>query len=122
MKNINLFFVICLIIGTALFVGCGRGYFAKNSYFNGAVIVEYEQNTMHGTEDYLTFHFKEKGTYEISFSITPGGGSDQKNVPNNITKVIEATPHEFVIEQYILPSYLRIMITKDGKSESHDFS
>jgi hypothetical protein len=112
-----------LILGIALLAGCTREYFAKSSYFDGAVITEYKQSTARGTNDYLTFRFYEKGTYEIAFSITPGKrGRGEDKIPQNITKVIVSPPLEIVIEQYVLPDFLRITITKDSKSESHDFS
>jgi len=121
-RELSLF--VCLILGIAVLVGCGsREYFAKSSYFDGAAIVEYKQNRVHGSNNYLTFRFYEKGTYEIAFSITPGKrGRGQDKIPQNITKTIEVAPREIVVEQYILPDFLRVTITKDGKSESHDFS
>ncbi len=120
-QKLSLFVGIILV--ATIFVGCGqREYFAKGSYFDGAVIAEYKQNGTPGTNDYLTFRFYEKGTYEISFSIVPGkGGNHQDKLPQNIKKIIEVTPREIIIEQYVLPDFLRITIVKDGKSESHDF-
>ena len=104
-----------LILGIALLAGCTREYFAKGSYFDGAVIAEYKQSTARGTNDYLAFRFYEKGTYEISFSITPGkGGRGQDKVPQNFTKTIEVAPREIVVAQYVLPDFLRITITKNG--------
>ncbi|MDO8537032.1 MAG: hypothetical protein Q7R94_02190 [bacterium] len=115
-----------LILGIALLASCGRSpseYFSKGSYFDGAVIAEYKQNTAHGTNDYLTFRFYEKGTYKISFSITPDKGDRHRDkIPQNFTETIEVAPREIIVEQYILPDFLRITITKDGKSESRDFS
>jgi len=114
----------CLILGFAFLVGCGSGeFFAKGSYFDGAAIVEYKQSRERGRNDYLTFRFYEKGTYAISFSITPDKyGRGQDKIPQNFTKTIEVAPREIVVEQYVLPDFLRVTITKDEKSESHDFS
>lgn len=122
LRKLSLF--VGLVIGVALLAGCKhRQYFAEGSYFDGAVIAEYKQSRARGSNDYLTFRFYEKGTYEISFSITPDkGGRGQDKIPQNFTKTIEVAPREIVVEQYILPDFLRITITKDGKSESHDFS
>lgn len=109
-----------LIFGIMVLVGCE--YFAKKSYFGDVVIVEYKQSGVRGNKDYLTFRFYEKGTYKIVFSITPDKSEwSQGDIPQNITKNIESTPLEFVVEGDQLPHYLRITITKDGKSESQDF-
>lgn len=115
--------LVWLVLSIAV-AGCrSKEYFTKGSYFDGAVIAEYKRSTAIGTNDYLTFRFYEKGTYEISFLITSGkGGHGQDNVLQDFTKVIEVVPHEIFIEQYILPDSLQIRITKDGKSESHNFS
>ena len=122
LRKLSLF--VGLVVGIALLAGCEpRQYFAKGSYFDGAVIAEYKQSRAREMQDYLTFRFYEKGTYEISFSITPNkGGRGQDKIPQNFTKIIELAPREIVVEQYVLPDFLRITITKEGKSESHDFS
>jgi len=113
-----------LLIGMVAIAGCQPPeYFSKSSYFDGAVIVEYKQSRMRGTNDYLTFRFYEKGNYDISFSTTHRGGCFGENrIPQNFTKTIEVPPREIVVEQYILPNFLQITITRNGKSESHDFS
>jgi len=99
-----------------------KEYFSKSSYFDGAVIVEYNTRAK-GISAYLTFRFYEKGTYEVSFSITPDKrGRHRDKIPQNFTKTIEVAPREIVIKQYILPDFLRVTIVKDGESESHDFS
>lgn len=119
----RLFLFAALIVAITVLGGCGhREYFSKSSYFDGDVVVEYKQSRSRETNDYLTFRFYEKGAYKISFSITPGErGRGKDNVPKNFTKTIDSPPREIVIEQYVLPDFLRVTIDKNGKSESHDF-
>lgn len=100
-----------------------REYFSKSSYFDGGVIVEYKQSRARGSDDYLTFRFYEKGTYQVIFSITPGKGVwGQDNIPQNFTCIIHRAPREVLVKQYVLPDFLRVTITKDGETELNDFS
>lgn len=108
--------LVVLVLVLAIFTSCAPERFAKNSYFDGAVIVEYRQSYAVGSNDYLTFRFYEKGAYEVSFK-----GRVFSSTPKNFTKTIEVAPREIVIKQRALPDVLQITILKDGKSESHKF-
>lgn len=119
--------VFLLVLGCLflLLIGCGgtAEYLSKASYFDGTVAVEYEQTRITSHNDYLTFRFYEEGTYEISFSITPERSTrGQEYLPQDFEITIDDVPREVVKEQYILPDFLRITITRNGESETHDFS
>ena len=120
-RKLSLF--IGLLIGVAFLAGCYEEFFmSRRSYFHGAVIAEYKrQSSVRGTNDYLIFRFYERGTYEITFSARGEGDRSQYKVPQDITEVIEVAPREIIVERQILPEFLRITITKDGKLESHNF-
>jgi len=122
LRNLSLF---AGCIGITFLVGYSgpAEYFTKSSYFDGAVVIEYRQNYVRGINDRLIFRFYEKGSYEISFSITPGnGGYDQDKIPQNFRKTIKVVPREIIVVQHFLPDFLRVTIIKDGKFELHDFS
>jgi hypothetical protein len=117
------FAVLAALACVVLLGACSREYFSKGSYFDGAVIVEYKQSSSRGSADYLTFRFYEKGTYQVTFSITPGkGGRGQDKIPQNFTRTFDEAPREVLVKQYILPDFLRVTITKEGKTEINDFS
>lgn len=117
-----------ILIGVAIasavvLTGCNSENTSKDSYFNGAAIVEYTQNSERGTNDYVDIRFYEKGSYKISFSCTPGKvGRTACNPPKEVLKNLETSIGEIVVTQESLPDFLRVTITKDGNSESHDFS
>ena len=109
------------IIGIAFLAGCvpPTGNVVKSSYFNGAVVVEHQQNAR-GIDDYVTFRFYEEGRYEISFSISPGKRSGGHKIPQNFIETIRIAPREIIVKQYPLPYFLRVTITKNNVTESHD--
>lgn len=113
-----------LAVAIILLSGCGTvEFFSKSSYFDGDVVLEYKQTRSRDHNDYVTFRFYQQGTYQITFSITPGKSDrDKEYLPKDFTKAIQQVPREIVVEQYVLPNFLRVTITRDGVSESHDFS
>lgn len=114
---------LLILVGCLFLIGCGGTYHSKASYFDGTVAVEYDQTRVANHNDYLTFRFYEEGTYEISFSITPETSiRGQEYLPEDFEITVADAPREVVKEQYILPDFLRIIITRDGESETHDFS
>jgi len=115
--------LIAAIIVFLALSSCNNGeYFCKDLYFNSAVIVEYKQSRSRNSDDYVTIKIYERGTYYINFSKTNGKRcSSSATIPQDIVKNIETAPREIVIKHYILPDFLTISISRDGKVESHDF-
>lgn len=114
--------VLALIIALSA-TGC-ISYQSKATYFGGSVLVEYYQIKGSQESDNLTFTFYDTGKYHVSFSTTPGTYNFiyAKYMPTDRDIVIDKTPRVYLIEQYILPDYVRITITKDGDvPETHDF-
>lgn len=108
---------IALILGTA---GCS--YQSSATYFGGGVLVQYYQTKVRGENDNLTITFYDPGTYHLAFSTTPGESKrGNQYMPDDRDVTITTAPRPYVISQYVLPDYLRITITKDGVSETHDF-
>ncbi len=110
-----------LLLAMLTLSGC-QEYDAKASYFEGSVLAEYHQTRSRGSDDSITLTFYEPGKYEVAFSRTPGkGGRGAEHMPQNFTVDLEQAPRVRVISQYILPDFLRVTITHNGKSETHDF-
>lgn len=114
--------VILLGIGL-LSTSCrSREHVTRSVLMDGAVVVELKRTEESGSNDCLTFQFHEKGTYEISFLIVPGGGAHRWDyLPERFTKTIEVVPTEVVLEQYILPDFLRVRVKREGKTKFCDF-
>ncbi|MCC7531845.1 MAG: hypothetical protein IT342_25300 [Candidatus Melainabacteria bacterium] len=73
-------------------------------------------------QDTFTLTFYEPGPYTVSFSAAPGESTrGQQYRPQDFEVKIEQAPRVRVIYQYILPVYLRVAITRNGVSETHDF-
>jgi len=114
--------VIALLLATALTLSGCTEYDSKASYLNGAVLAEYHQTRTGGSDDSFTFTFYEPGTYEVSFSAVPGKSSrGQEYRPQNFEAKIDQAPRVRVISQYVLPDFLRVTITHNGATETHDF-
>ncbi len=115
--------VIALLLVTALSLsGCKTEYESKASYFSGTILAEYHQTRTRGSDDTFTLTFYEPGTYTVSFSAVPGESTrGQEYRPQDFEVKIEQAPRVRVINQYVLPDYLRVTITHNGVSESHDF-
>ncbi len=112
--------IVCgLIVSLALLTGCHAHYSHISSYLDGAVVVMYQNEGGHN--DFLDFRFYEPGVYAVSFSIVPGDDG-HRSLPVNFTKIIETAPREIIVEQWKLPDYLRVTISKDDRTESHDFN
>jgi hypothetical protein len=114
--------MILLLVGlVCVFVvvlsGCGRVN-SSQTYFGGKVLVQYQGTDVRGENDSLTFTFNQPGEYRVDFSYTPG---QEKfgSLPANFTIV---GPLSKVIQQEVLPNYLRVSITYEGQVEFHDFS
>ena len=135
---------LSLIVAGIMMSGCKEKYATKQSYFDDAVSVEFIKTHASDGNDYLIFQFYEKGTYEVHFetlsnpietgsqtphrpkgikfwNYTERESPDKKYLPKNFVMNIETTPSKFVITQYILPTFIRITITRDRKSEFHSF-
>jgi len=121
MKTKPVFLVLVVLLIGVLLAGC-RTYYAKDSYFEGDVTVEYQQTQQRGTDDCLTFVFYEEGEYKVSFSITPEKGKlGADYMPEDFEITITEAPREHIVKQYILPYFLRVTIERDGVPEYHDF-
>lgn len=113
--------VCMLLLGMLTLSGCQQ-YDSKASYFEGSVLVEYHQTRTRNSDDSITLTFYEPGKYEVAFSRTPGKGSrGAEHMPQSFTVDLDQAPRVRVISQYILPDFLRVTITRNGKSETHDF-
>lgn len=113
--------IVMLLVAALTLTGCQQ-YDAKASYFEGTILAEYHQSRSRGTDDTFTLTFYEPGKYEVTFSRTPGQGSrGAEHMPQNFTVDLDQAPRVRVISQYILPDFLRVTITHNGKTEIHDF-
>ncbi len=120
MKRILL--IALLAVSALTLSGCNTEYESKASYFNGTILAEYHQTRTRGSDDTFTFTFYEPGTYNVTFSAIPGESSrGQEYRPQGFETTIEQAPRVRVINQYILPDFLRVTITHNGVSETHDF-
>lgn len=117
-------FMICLI-ALAIFAlpGCiGQEYHSKASYFDGKILAEYDQLGTRSTDDTFTLHFYAPGHYDVAFSKTPGKNDwGAEYMPQNFSTNVLFPPRVRVISQDILPGFLRVTITRNGVSETHDF-
>lgn len=95
----------------------------RAGYFDGSVAVEYRQVRRSRTNDFVSVTFYAPGTYQVSFSTPPGSSSAKASyMPKDFTIQIGNSPREIVINQYLIPDFLRVTVTKDGGAgESHDF-
>lgn len=124
MKKIVLILIGSLFLA-ALLSSC-QDYRSSASYFNGGVLGEYYQTLSHN-QDSFTLTFYEKGEYQVHFSLTPGTESRSFNrkwamtIPEDFTINITDSPRVKVINEWILPGFLRVTITHNGKVEYHDF-
>jgi hypothetical protein len=114
-----------LILAATLLVGCDQTYNSKASYFDGKVLVEYQQQEARGTNDSITLTFYAPGPYHVAFSETPGkkGRSSRSTgvMPKDFDTTINETPRVQVITQSVIPDYLRVTITQHNVNEAHDF-
>lgn len=115
-QKISLF--VMLILATALFSGCAQ----TKKYFDGKVVVSGQEGDNYSdARHYLSIEFMEKGTYEVSFSVTPDRYCRGNKVPKTIIKTVESVPQKIVIHR-TFPEFLRVTIAEQGKeSQSHDF-
>lgn len=95
----------------------------RAGYFDGSVAVEYRQVRRSRSNDFVSVTFYAPGTYQVSFSTPPGSSSGKSSyMPKDFTIQIGNTPREIVINQYLIPDFLRVTVTKDGGTgEFHDF-
>ncbi|MDO8558715.1 MAG: hypothetical protein Q7R84_00065 [bacterium] len=118
MKKLVLFLMV--LVAGLLLGGCGviRAQ-DRQTYFNGAVLVEYQQKAA-PRDDSLTFWFYDKGTYDISFVSTRWSlrGND---VPQDFQIIVESSPRAYIVKPYRLPNYLTITIEHSGAKESREF-
>lgn len=96
---------------------------ARAGYFDGSVAVEYRQVRRSRSNDFVSVTFYAPGTYQVSFSTPPGSSSAKSSyMPKDFTIEVGNTPREIVINQYLIPDFLRVTVSKDGGTgEFHDF-
>jgi hypothetical protein len=121
------FLVLILILTLSLSLTSCRTYNSKADYFDGNVLVEYNQTTRRGEDDTITFTFYEKGDYNVKFSYTDGNKrgatalSGPTTLPDDFTFTVTDNPRTKVISQYVLPGFLTVAITHNDTTETHDF-
>jgi hypothetical protein len=116
--------LLLLLLPVALLslAGC-RDYESKASYFNGDVAVTYHQTRSRDQNDYISLVFYEKGSYAVTFSTPPGAGTrGADHMPASFKKEIQASPREIVLNQHVMPDFVRITIRRGGVEEFHDFN
>lgn len=120
MKRSKLLILALAIVLAVSATGCT--YQSSATYFGGSVLVQYFQTRVRGENDNLTITFNEPGTYHLAFTTTPDKSKyGSQYMPDNRDVTVTTAPRSYVISQYILPSFLRITITRDGVTETHDF-
>jgi hypothetical protein len=96
----------------------------KSSYFEGKILAEYIQTAASG-DDTFSLTFYEPGTYSVKFELTPGknnrSGRGQEVMPKDFEMTLDTAPRVRIVSQYKLPDSLRVTITHNGVSETHDF-
>ncbi len=122
----KLFSALLLLVCSLTLISCTRRYESKSDYFDGNVLVEYNQTTQNGVDDSLVFTFNEKGDYTVSFSYTKGYEDNaynkgQHTLPEDFTITVTDDTKTKVISQYVLPGFLTVTITHNDVTESHDF-
>lgn len=125
MKRI-LMSAVALGLSTFLLTGCIHdAYDSQASYFAGSVLVQYHQTPNRTEDDTLTITEYGTGSYHVSFTETPGKSGDPKEDLQRMRKdfdaVVTQAPRVRVVSQYRLPNFLRVTISHDGTSETHDF-
>lgn len=121
-----------LVVASINLVGCDSApatphapeqFNTRAGYFDGSVAVEYRQVRRSRSNDFVSVTFYAPGTYQVSFSTPPGSSSGKSSyMPKDFTIQIGNTPREIVINQYLIPDFLRVTVTKDGGTgEFHDF-
>lgn len=114
---------IALLIGLLFSISGCREYQSNASYFDGQVLVEYHQTKSRGSDDSVTLSFYGAGFYQVAFSSTPGkNDKNAQYMPKDFNTTVLLSPRVHVINQYILPDFLRITIKRNGMTtEVHDF-
>lgn len=96
--------------------------YAKASYFDGSVAVEYQQTRQFDKDDFVTFRFYEPGYYQVRFSLFKSSDRDGANeLPVNFDATVTTFTREIVVKRRVLPDYLRITIVGHNGDETHDF-
>ncbi len=105
-----------LVIGM-LCAGCTKiKSIDKYMYFDGAVIVEYQESYA-GKDEIVTFEFYEKGTYKIHFE----GKYYKSETPQDFTRIVKTAPQKYIIKRWRLPNHLTVTIEYNGAAETHEF-
>ena len=118
---------VLMVLALSLAACAPPSYNSSADYFDGSVLVEYYQTRMRGHDDSMTITFNDKGNYEVHFSYTEGfensrfNNPDKAPLPEDFTFTVTDGPRTKVITQYILPGFLTVTITHNGRTESHDF-
>lgn len=96
--------------------------YARASYFNGGVAVEYQQTRQFDRDDFVTFRFYEPGYYQVRFATFKTSDRQSGNkTPTNFDTTVTTFTREIVIKQRVMADYLTITIVSQNGQESHDF-
>jgi hypothetical protein len=122
----KILFIIVAAITVVSLTSC-RTYNSKADYFDGNVLVEYNQTTHRSEDDTITFTFYDEGDYSVKFSYTDGNQqgasalSGPTKLPADFTFTVKDNPRTKVVSQYVLPGFLTVAITHNEITEIHNF-
>lgn len=122
MTNYFRFIVLAIFAMFVLSACSGTSTDTTGMFLKNAVAVRYQESTISGTNDSITFKFYKPGQYYISFEKMPGTYTKwAEYMPKDFPITITDVSKPYVISQKILPTNVRIKITSEGVTEYNDF-
>lgn len=121
MSKIRTFLLLALLFVLSLSACSTVRAQSAATYFDGEILVEYNQFNKSGISDYLEITFYKEGTYDLYFFYNEEHSSRRGDLPEDFTFTVEDSPRVLIVEEYVLADFLTIRIDGPSGTESHNF-